>query len=162
MEEGFRPTHIEGAGQGVHWGCARIARQFAEKRALWSDDPPAILAARLSDVLRSGAAVPDVAWDNQAADWRQSFDELGAFAVVGGVFVDNMKLLAIPDLPIHPKALDARAERLLQTRKRHSLMVRVPPGLEMPSEPVVAGPDEIVEFDWGTIELEPPALSAGA
>ena len=164
--DGFDPSHIGEAGPGVHWGSVNIAECFALRHIRY-DDPPALLAARLSDVLASGIAVPDMAaveqpmgepfavpfreWieGTEITSWNDTYELLGAFGILGGRHVANLRVLALPNFPLHPEAVEARIERLDDLAKGGFLAditVAVPPGLEYPDHPDIADSSNIVQW----------------
>ena len=84
----------------VYWGPFGMAGSFASKSSYTSQ--PALLAARLDDVVASGEALPMSNFDRQVwpedsepelADWRASVAESGALRVRGGCRVAGIRLL---------------------------------------------------------------------
>lgn len=98
MREGFRcPSGIVPAERNhVYWGPLRMAVNFADR----GYGRPALLAARLADVLASGTPLPMTAFDRQLDDgapelphWQASVAESGALRVRGGARVEGVVLL---------------------------------------------------------------------
>jgi hypothetical protein len=116
---------------GVHWGSVNVAT-WAVDKGIRADDRPVILYARASDVLRSGIAVPDwmaiehsmgSPYDSPGlghqgdvpcdADWRLSLESAGAFGVIDGRHVANLRVFdPLARMPVHPGWARAREERL--------------------------------------------------
>jgi hypothetical protein len=143
--EGFRPSNLQVRPEGepgtpdataylkgVNWGSVNVACWAALKSSR-SDDPPVILAARLSDLRRAGTLVPDhAAWETGCSasrgpyddrrpsqgdlpshpDWKQSLAIAGAIGVEGCRRVDSMVFHhPLRDMPVHPSWEEARAFR---------------------------------------------------
>jgi hypothetical protein len=111
-QNGFKP----GCAYGVFWTKhIATALHFAHPEGHQTDDMPVILIARLSNILKSGVAVPDLNYDvmPEPQTWQESLEN-GTMLVRNGWHVDNLKCLA-PDwknLPLHPQALQDREDRL--------------------------------------------------
>jgi len=110
LRDGFRQSYAispeGGSSSGVHWGDARTAIYFAESRAGPETGLPILLRARLSDVLASGRAIPDLFMWQYATDdehtrsgtrprppkgWKDCLDTYGAFVVEGGTHVRRLE-----------------------------------------------------------------------
>lgn len=162
--DGFKPTHLlvrpeeaprdpvrpHGA-DGVNWGTVNVAQWAAERKGQ-PDDPPVLLAARLSSLRRAGRLVPDhFAWENSCChggsgrpydacewpepwseepDWRESVLVTGAFGVVGCARVDGLVLHApLRDVGVHPDWEARRAERMAGA----AWLIRPPRGMVEPT-----------------------------
>ncbi len=123
MSDGFLMTPARTAGRGdtgVHWGAPHPVgcAAWCAEDAMEADDPPTMLMARLDDVLASGTPAPDarillVPHDGpDPLDWRRTLAVGGALVVVGGHRVANLSVLGLGDLPLHPRAVQVRADRL--------------------------------------------------
>lgn len=158
--EGFRPSSLliqadenparpgdPLAAQGVNWGTLNVAA-WAAGRAAANDDPPAILAARLSALARAGALVPDHyalgtgctggrgIYDDRPypdgeppadPDWREGLRWSGAIGVVGCARVAGMTFHEpLRDVPVHPDWEEARRRRG-GGRGSYAHMDRLPP-----------------------------------
>lgn len=83
----------------VYWGPVEMAASFADKAAMGAGARPALLCARLSDVLASGEPLPMTSEDRQCEgepelpDWRASLIESGALRVRGGCVVAGIRIL---------------------------------------------------------------------
>lgn len=103
--EGFRcRSDIIPADQNhVYWGPLEMAVNFSDR----GYDRPALLAARLPDILASGAPLPMTNWDRQCEaehelpDWQASVAESGALRVRGGAHVEGMVVLGDQIIGIH-------------------------------------------------------------
>lgn len=98
MIEGFRcPFDIVPAERNhVYWGTLETAISFADR----GYGRPALLAARLDDVLASGTPLPMTSFDRQLEedapelpDWQASVAESGSLRVRGGSRVMGIILL---------------------------------------------------------------------
>ena len=82
----------------VYWAPLKYAINFASR---CYGDRPALMAAKLEDILASGTPLPMTAWDRQCEDepelqtWQQSIAENGCLRLHQGVYVKNMRLLGL-------------------------------------------------------------------
>lgn len=101
MAEGFR--HAWGRATDdrqvrTYWGSVATARNFASRPTILGGGPPAILQARVEDVVASGAAMPMNTDDNCEADhpdWRASLAACQSIWVLGGRHVRGLTLHTI-------------------------------------------------------------------
>lgn len=146
--EGFKPSLIrvypEGAAidpenpppsEGVHWGTVNVAQWAAERASRYSDDPPVILAARLSDLRAAGDLMPDYQaleegcshggsgrpydnWDcadeGQSAtyDWKRSLAVSGCVAVTGAAHIRKTLHHPLRSVEVSPNWERDRANRM--------------------------------------------------
>ncbi len=164
--EGFRPTFLlvqpehrprpdEPMGaNGVNWGTVNVAA-WAADRASANDDPPVMLAARLSDLRRAGILAPDHfaiqngcsggrgAYDDRRCPegeppvdpgWREGLAWSGALGVIGCVRVDGMAFHEpLADVAVHPGWAEARAERAKGSGRARPSDRMPPPGMREPT-----------------------------
>jgi len=118
LAEGFRcPSlhlNIVPEQNHVYWGPLDYAMNFSAKADML--DRPALLAARLSNILASGEPLPMTTWDRmfceednepELPDWQASIAESGCLRVRGGAHVKGLVLLGGACCLAHDLALAA-------------------------------------------------------
>lgn len=147
--EGFRGL----CADGVFWGRAAVATYFARNNSIdHADDRPVVIACRLSKVLASGKAGPDINWDHkpEPKTWNESLEATGCMLVHGGYHVEGLRFLEPygRDLPLPPQAFKDREERLLVTSFHGYGMVPVLPEEAFTGLEQVCAREEIVVAQW--------------
>lgn len=139
---------------GVFWGRASVATYFARNNSVErADDRPVVIAARLSAVLASGNAAPDLNWDHEPEPrtWNESLEATGCILVRRGYQVDGLRFLEPygRDLPLTPQAFTDRDERLAtaSTSLRYG-MVPVLPDEEFSGREEICGMHELTVEQW--------------